>query len=884
MLAVLNVSPLPTAITRAGDGVILFANPACLRMLGWEAGGFVGATTADVGFWAGAERRAAMLERLAADGSVWDLEEEIRTRSGETRIVLTSISTLELDGEACLIGHIHDITERHRVDEQLRESEERFRQIAETSPQAFVLREVEPGRVLYASPAVARIFGIEPDALRRDPLAAEKLIHPEDGHLVEGSRALTSATDFEFRIVRPDGETRWIRTRAEPVRVGGAGVSRIASISEDITEDRALREALRASEELYRLLAENSTDVIGRLSRDQQIEYVSPASVSVYGHEPEAMVGRFGWEFVHPDDLAALREDFSARPDRPDVVTNSYRVRRGDGTYVWIEATVRALVDPIGGGVREFHTVARDVTGRRLAETEVRRAKEEAERANAAKSRFLSRMSHELRTPLNAILGFGDLVERGDLLPAQREHLGQITKAGRHLLELINEVLDITRIEDGKLHLSLEPVDVGRVVSEALSMLEPLAAARSVTLMPPRSPESDVHVLADRQRLKQVMLNLLSNAVKYNREDGEVEITTTGGGGRTARIDVRDTGIGIAAEDLAAAFAEFERLGAETTEVEGTGLGLALAKRLIETMGGAIGVDSEVGRGTTFWLELPVASAKSATAPPAQARAVEPRRDARTVLYIEDNPSNIRLVEAILNERPEVTLLVAQQGSLGLDLAYEHRPALVLLDLNLPDISGEDVLRRLRGDRRTAGLTIVVISADATPGQVTRLRRAGADGYLTKPFEIEQFLAVIDGQPAPHVAGDVPQAGASPAVPADSARSAERPLDPSALETLRRLYPDTDAVEQFVVLFLNDSPAQLESLRAAAAADDDDAVRCAAHAWRGACTLTGAQRLCALLGDIETRAGLGGIPDEEQLTVVREAYEEAGTALRREFD
>ena len=272
---------------------------------------------------------------------------------------------------------------------------------------------------------------------------------------------MSHATDFEFRIVRPDGETRWVRTRAEPVTIEAGRATRIAAVSEDVTDERELREALRESEEVFRLLAEYSTDVIGRLSHDQRIEYVSPASSAVYGYPPEEMIGRYGWEFIHPDDLAAMGADFSEHADGPEVITNSYRVLRGDGDYVWVEAKIRALHDPVSGELVEFHTVARDVSERKQAEADVRRAKEEAELANAAKSEFLSRMSHELRTPLHAILGFGQLLERDDPRPQQREQLIQITLPARHLLELINEVLDLTRIEGGELHLSLEPVDVG---------------------------------------------------------------------------------------------------------------------------------------------------------------------------------------------------------------------------------------------------------------------------------------------------------------------------------------------------------------------------------------------------------------------------------------
>jgi PAS domain S-box-containing protein len=878
MLAAFAALPVPTAITRAADGVIVFANPPCLELLGWQEHEFVGRTMLDVGFWASPERRAEMLDRLAVDGCVRDLEEEVTTSGGAARIVLTSISRIDLDGEPCLIGHIHDITERRRLEREVREGEERFRQVTETFQQAFILSELDPPRVLYASPAVARVFGVGLDDLYRNPRTIQRLIHPEDRAAVIAARDdMLAARDFEYRIVRPDGETRWIRTRAEPAGTADGRLTRAASVSEDVTNEHALREQLRAGDERFRLLAENSTDVIGRVGPDQRLLYVSPACRTVYRYEPEAMVGRFAYEFIHPEDLAALSEDFSPQTEEHVVTTNTCRVLRGDGTYTWVEAKIRALRDPVSDAVIEFHTVARDVSDRKQAEADVRRAKEEAEHANAAKSEFLSRMSHELRTPLHAILGFGQLLEADELEPHQSEQLEQITRAGRHLLELINEVLDLSRIEGGELHVSLEPVDVGEVVAEALQMLEPLAAARSVTLAQEHPEAGALHVLADRHRLKQILLNLLSNAVKYNREDGSVRVTATRGEHGTARLEVADTGIGIAPGDLALAFEAFERLGAEATDVEGTGLGLALTKRLLETMGGTIGVDSEVGRGTTFWLDLPVVEAaatvpEAAPAAPAAAR----RTDPRTVLYVEDNPSNIRLVETILRSRPEITLLVAQQGSLGIELAREHRPALVLLDLNLPDYSGEEVLRRLRADPRTAAVTVVVVSADATAGQANRLRAAGANAYLTKPFALEQFLAVIDAPPG---SGSAADAAAANAAPSPTEPAIEGPLDPSPLDGLRSRFPDGVAVRELIEMFLEGSAARFEALCAGAAGADAETVRAAAHAWRGSCGVAGAHRLVALLGEIEDLARAGTVPDRERLAAVRSAYNDVREAL-----
>jgi PAS domain S-box-containing protein len=382
---------------------------------------------------------------------------------------------------------------------------------------------------------------------------------------------------------------------------------------------------------------------------------------------------------------------------------------------------------------------------------ERRRAEEEADRANRAKSDFLSRMSHELRTPLNGILGFAQLLQMESLPVDQEESVAHILKAGRHLLGLINEVLNISRIEAGHLELSMEPVPVDDALRGAIDLVRPLAAQRDIELGDKVAGDHR-HVLADRQRLQQVLLNLLSNAVKYNRTRGAVAVSCEERPGGRLRILVTDTGYGISPDKLERLFIPFDRLGAEETGIEGTGLGLALSKHLVEVMGGTLHVTSQVGVGSTFAVELPLTAAPvdvlklPGASPTVQAERQEGRM---VVLYIEDNVSNLRLVEQVLSRRPQTTLLSAMQGQLGLDLAREHRPDLILLDLHLPDVPGDEVLRRLLEEPRTRGIPVVILTADATPRQVERLLAAGAEAYLTKPLDVRQLLALVDQ----HVSG-----------------------------------------------------------------------------------------------------------------------------------
>jgi signal transduction histidine kinase/CheY-like chemotaxis protein len=375
---------------------------------------------------------------------------------------------------------------------------------------------------------------------------------------------------------------------------------------------------------------------------------------------------------------------------------------------------------------------------------ERRRAEADADRANRAKSDFLSRMSHELRTPLNGIIGFAQLLELEVAGADQRESVEHILKGGRHLLALINEVLDLARIEAGKLPISAEPVLVKDAVRASVDLIQPQAATSNVRIVD--AVTEDCYMMADRQRLQQVLLNLLSNAVKYNKPGGLIRIACGDGPAGRSRLTVSDTGNGIDAERIQRLFKPFDRLGAEQTGIEGTGLGLALSHHLVEAMGGTLSASSQVGEGTTFTVELQTAQSH---VPHVErvlgAESEGVASDARgTVLYIEDNLANLRLLERVVARRPGITLLSAIQGNRGLELARDHRPDLILLDLHLPDLPGSEVLMRLLADPATKAIPVVILSADATPGQIGRLVDQGARAYLTKPLDVREILALFD--------------------------------------------------------------------------------------------------------------------------------------------
>ncbi len=408
---------------------------------------------------------------------------------------------------------------------------------------------------------------------------------------------------------------------------------------------------------------------------------------------------------------------------------------------------------------RSFNAMAASLQSSRgkleTANEELALARRDADEANRAKSEFLSRMSHELRTPLNSVLGFGQLLQMDGLAGEQAESVDHIVRSGSHLLELIDEVLDISRIEAGRMSISLEAVQVRGAVDEAVALMGPAAAEREITIEVDHDVSCAAHVRADQQRLRQVLLNLVSNAVKYNRDGGSVSLRCARGVSGAVLVGITDTGAGLSDEQRERLFEPFDRLGAEQSAVEGTGLGLALSKRFVELMDGSLSVESEPGHGTTFWLELQAAADPLAEAPtaerPRSANGHHPSQD-RTVLYIEDNVANFELVERALGRLGAVELLAAMGGGLGLELAAHHQPQLILLDLHLPDLPGEEVLARLKADPRTQEIPVVILSADATDRQIERLLAGGADAYLTKPIDLPDFLDTVSELTAEPVA------------------------------------------------------------------------------------------------------------------------------------
>jgi PAS domain S-box-containing protein len=465
---------------------------------------------------------------------------------------------------------------------------------------------------------------------------------------------------------------------------------------------------------------------------------VNPAWTEALGWTPAELVGRAYLDFVHPDDRDATTRVAGKLATGEPVIRFENRYAAADGSYHWL--SWRARLDPRTGLIA---AIARDVTARKQAEQQLEALNQKLEQATKAKNVFLSRMSHDLRTPLNAILGFAQLLDMDDLSPEQHASIRHILSGGRHLLDLINEVLDIARIEAGQLSLSVEPVKIADAVHQAVDLVRPLADERGITLDVDNAPT--LFVYADRQRLTQVLLNLLSNAVKYNRDNGRITIAILGDrSSSTVGVVVRDTGAGIAPDKMALLFTPFERLGAEQSAIEGTGLGLSLAKSMTELMGGSITVDSVVDKGTAFRVDLKRCDELDERHQVGGAATAALNDSQGTLLYVEDNVSNVWLMERLMAHRPRVRLVHAGTGRAALAMIRSQRPHMILLDLHLPDMDGEEVLRQLWNQPETRGIPVVILTADATNTRRSWLMASGAVAYLTKPFDVADVLRVID--------------------------------------------------------------------------------------------------------------------------------------------
>jgi PAS domain S-box-containing protein len=535
----------------------------------------------------------------------------------------------------------------------------------------------------------------------------------------------------------PEGSATGLQRQIAPAKADALRTAILTSASFSIiaTDEKGVIQLFNVGAE--RMLGYQACDVVNRIMPSDMHDQA----------EVQARARDLSAEFGKPIAPGFEAMAFKASRGIEDTYELTYIHRNGARFPAIVSIT--ALRDE-RGGVIGYLLIGADNSAQKRVESELVHATAAAEKANRAKSEFLSNMSHELRTPLNAILGFAQLMEAGtpEPVPAQQRSIQQILRAGWYLLELINEILDLALIESGKLVLSQEPVLLGAVLLECRAMIEPQAEVRGLVM---DFPHFDIpcFVSADRTRLKQVLINLLANAVKYNREGGTLTVSCQIEAQKSVRISIADSGVGLTPEQVAQLFQPFNRIGKEAGVEEGTGIGLVVSKRLVKLMDGTIGAHSVVGTGSVFWIELALAAAPlreahdspdAAMAPPLRS-AGAPRN---TLLYVEDNPANLELVQQIVARRTGLHMLSAGNAQAGVVLARASLPDVILMDINLPGISGFEALKILRADPRTVGIPVIALSANALPRDIARGLQAGFCDYLVKPIDIEHFMDALN--------------------------------------------------------------------------------------------------------------------------------------------
>ena len=784
-----NAALIQTILNTVADGIITFdatdgivetVNPAALRMFGYADAELIGQYVSTL--IPELDPCKGSLAQFSAGDQAWTIgsgrEVNGRRKDGRSFPMELAISEMWLGGQRHFTGILRDNTARKQAEEALLKAgalqsaifnSANFSSIATDAKGVIQIFNVGAERMLgYAAVDVMNKITPADISDPQEVIARAKALSVElatpitpgfEALVFKASRGIEDI--YELTYIRKDGSRFPAVVSVTALRDAQAAIIGYLLIGTDNTarklveaEQKKLDLRLRDLQFYTRSLIESNMDAIMTTDPSGIITDVNKEMEALTCCTRDELIGApFKNYFTDPE-----RADAAIRLMLREKKVTDYELtacaRGGKKTEVSLNATTFYDRDRTLKGV---FAAARDITDRKrneqaLQETnaELKSAKYTAEKANLAKSDFLSSMSHELRSPLNAILGFAQLMDSASPLPtvAQKESIDQILQAGWHLLKLINEILDLAVIESGKASLSPESVSLAEVISECQAMMEPQAQQRGITMTFPAF-DKPVFVRADRTRLKQIVINLLSNAIKYNKDQGTVTVSYAASLPEHIRISVADTGAGLPPEKLAQLFQPFNRLGQEAGGMPGTGIGLVVTKRLAELMNGALGVESTVGEGSVFWCELfssaaphPIgecADAATYDGSPALTGAA-----VRTVLYVEDNPANMRLVEQLIERRPDLRLVTAVNGTLGIERARSTQPAVILMDINLPGLSGLEALKLLRADPSTAHIPVVALSANAMLRDIEKGLELGFFRYLTKPIKVKEFMDTLN--------------------------------------------------------------------------------------------------------------------------------------------
>ncbi len=780
-----------------GNGTIKYISPSIYNILGFKSEELTGKNFTSLAV--GKDQELSMRFQLLSQMKELTNEYQFTGKSGvKGWIRLSSVGIFEDGRLTGAFGTLIDISGQKSLEENLRQSSQKWETIVSTSPDGIGMATLD-GKNLFLSDKLARMYGYSTD--EKELFIGSSIfdfIDPSNHLILKENLAKLLEGEYnhgirEYIAVKNNGSRFYVEIHSAVVCDKDGKPESILYFERDISDRKLAEEEIRnLNANLEHRIAERTAQLFEtnavlekELARQKQSEetlkqlttrlslavhaggvgvweYEIEKNIltwddrmfSLYGISRENFAGAYeAWQNgLHPEDKERCDAEIQMAISGEKDFNTIFRVIFPNGDQRIVQAHAIVNRDDSGKAIKMIGTNM-DITVQVQHEKELNLAKTIAEEANLAKSEFLSRMSHELRTPMNSILGFAQLMEMGDLAPNYKKGVRHILNSGKHLLNLINEVLDIFRIEAGHLTLSIESVQIITLIKQMIDTFQPLAASKKVNMSLLNLSGPEILAKADQQRLKQVLLNLIDNAIKYNFVGGNVVVKTEltalkESKARMIRISVTDDGPGISPENKGKVFLPFERLGAEHTNNIGTGLGLAVVKKLIEAMNGEIGIESNPGAGTTFWIELAVIDTESGSSAGGQGlEDINPRifPTAGTILYIEDNKSNIELVEQILVSKcPNIRLISSTRGEETVSLAIKHAPDLILLDLNLPDIYGGIVLKKLLSGPETKQIPVVVLSADATTLQYNEMMRSGAENYITKPLDVNAFLMMIN--------------------------------------------------------------------------------------------------------------------------------------------
>ena len=759
--------PMVVADMRSPEHPLIFVNRAFERLTGYDRSEVLGRNCR---FMQGPDTdplAVASVRRALAEGTPCTVTLRNRRRDGSSFLNELHLAPVHDEAGALVsfIGVQNDVTHQALAAEKLQRSEEFYRAVTEGIRDG-VLVVAPAGSILTSNPAARAALGVSAEQLAGTRLSrlGFELQHLSDGRPVTDAehpvaqvmRRGGRVVDAIYRLRRPDGALMHIQLSAQPLfERPGAGPTNCLVMFRDITAQRAAEEALLRAEERWQFALDGSGEGIWDFDEDTQVVYFSPQWKQTLGHE-EHEIGSALTEWtrrIHPEDKPrVLRAIQQYRQGLAPTYQTEHRLRHKLGHWVWILDRGKIVERRADGSPRRVVGTHTDITHMKAAEQALR-DKQALALASRAKSEFLSRMSHEMRTPLNAVIGFTQLMrmqpgggDSGKVI----EYTDYLMRASQHLLDLINEVLDLQQVEEGRIKLERLPISLSQLVDSTIELLQPMAQQARISVT--AQIAGDVWVLADRQRLHQVLINVVSNAIKYNRPQGSVCITVLAADARVVRIAIEDTGCGLSAQQLGRLFQPFERLGHESSSIQGTGLGLVIARRLVEEMGGTLTLSSVHGAGTLAQIDLPRAEAQlpapALPVAPTWSRSVPPPDrapvEATRVLYVEDNVVNAILFQEAMRLCGNVELRMAEDGAETLALVRDWLPDVLVLDAHLPDMTGFELLDRLRGLSELCNVPAYMCSAAAMPADLQRAREAGFKGYWTKPIDIALIVSQID--------------------------------------------------------------------------------------------------------------------------------------------